>query len=60
MQHEHHDEDGDGNRECAQCGHAKRFHDSAHEAGIPQGRQKTVCSSPEDGQACTCQGFAPV
>jgi len=49
-----------GDRECAQCGHAERFHESANAAGIDEAQQKTVCASPEDGQPCTCEGFAPV
>lgn len=46
--------------ECARCGHAQGFHEEAEEAGVHDGKTRTVCTSPEDGVACACEGFEPV
>lgn len=60
MQQGQHNAQAGADRECKQCGHAERYHESAREAGIDEAQQKTVCTSPEDGQPCTCERFAPV
>ena len=60
MQQAHDDELRHGDRECARCGHAERFHEAARDAGVDEAQGKTVCTSPEDGQACPCEGFAPL
>jgi hypothetical protein len=43
--------ESDATLECANCGHARRFH---------TGAEGNVCASPEDGTACTCEGFEPL
>jgi hypothetical protein len=60
MQQAQHAEQRHADRECAQCGHAERFHAAASDAGVDEAQQKTVCTSPEDGQPCPCKNFGPL
>ena len=54
MQHEHQET---GDAECANCGHAQRFHERGEAADA---ENETVCTSPEDGTPCPCEEFEPV
>jgi hypothetical protein len=47
-------------RECARCGHAESFHEEEPPAAQAGAERKTICTSPEDGTACTCEGFEPI
>jgi hypothetical protein len=43
--------------ECASCGHAQRFHAGQPGASAAATAGDAICTSPEDGTPCPCQGF---
>src|SRR5438477_3957331 len=50
----------DSGQECANCGHAARFHETKRTSSGPGAPSEGTCSSPEDGTPCPCPGYEPV
>jgi len=51
------DDQTDTSVECTSCGHARRFHGGQPGASASATGGDAICTSPEDGTPCPCQGF---